>query len=353
MNTKSIHYYLIFLLLMFCVNSSRASEWSRIADFEGTWSFTIGDNMEWAKVDVDVSQWDRLIVPANWDDFYSGYNGYGWYRKTFNINWMPETGDVAVFLGQIDDVDEVFINGIKVGQSGQFLPDFETAYNVDRRYILPKGILRKSGNVIAVRVYDTSGPGGILGSRKIGIYFDEDFSLLSQNLAGSWKFSTHRDGDVYDINFDDSQWGSLNVPGRWDDQGYANYDGVAWYRTRFTVNSQLMSENELYLVLGKIDDYDKVYLNGDLIARTEYLDKYTRFTKYNAWKLYRVYPIPKSKLKKENVLLVEVRDEQLSGGIYEGPIGIMTKRNAEVILERDSEIFWDNPIHYFLRYLDF
>lgn len=353
MKTRLLFSVVALIILLLTASQTKASDWSRLADFEGTWHFTLGDNMEWSKPDADVSSWDRIYVPANWDDYYNGYNGYGWYRKTFDVNWMPSQGDLSVFLGQIDDVDEVFINGVKVGQSGKFLPDFETAYSYDRRYILPKGLLKKTGNVIAIRVYDTGGPGGILGTRKIGIYFDEDYSLLAQDLSGMWKFSIHRDGDVYDPNFDDSKWRSIKVPQRWDDQGYADFDGTAWYRTRFTLDTKLNSEDDLYLVLGKIDDMDKVYLNGEQFARTEFLENYSRYNKGNSYRLYRVYKLPKSKLKKENVLVVEVRDEQLSGGIYEGPVGIMTRRNAEVILDREEDEFWVNPIQYFLRHIDF
>ena len=332
---------------------TNAADWSRLADLKGTWYFTIGDNMEWSKANVDVSNWDRIYVPENWDQYYKDYNGYGWYRRSFDVNWIPDDGDVAVFLGRIDDVDEIFINGQKVGQSGQFMPDYHTAYNFERRYILPKGLLKKTDNVIAVRVYDGGGPGGILGGKNIGIYFDEDYHLLSQDLGGMWKFSIHRDGDVYAADFDDSDWKSIRVPERWDDQGYANFDGTAWYRTKFTVDDKLQSRDDLYLVLGKIDDYDKVYLNGEQFARTEYLDSYSRYSRGNAYKLYRVYKLPKSKLKKENVLVVEVRDDQIDGGIYEGPVGIMTERNADVILEREKDEIWENPIRYILRYFEF
>nr|MDA3930008.1 beta galactosidase jelly roll domain-containing protein [Prolixibacteraceae bacterium] len=331
MKTKIILIAIIAFLMLHC--SSEASNWSRISDLEGWWHFTVGDDENWAKQNVDVTDWDKIIAPRNWDDYYSSYNGYGWYRKTFDINWMPEEGEVALFLGYVDDVDEVFINGVKVGQTGSFLPNFKTAYGDERKYYLPIDLLKKEDNVIAVRVYDAGGPGGILRGNKIGIYHDNDYSLLSVDMSGSWKFSIHRERGFYDVDFDDSAWNRINVPGTWESQGYPGHDGYAYYRTEFTIPKKLENES-LYLVLGKIDDFDKVYLNGEAFARTEYLDKYSRYRKYNSWQLYRVYPIPANKFKNINVIAVEVKDEQLGGGIYEGPIGIMTKRDAEVILER-------------------
>lgn len=346
MKTKAI--FLIACLLILNAFAVKAANWSRLVDLEGNWSFTIGDNPNWSKENVDVSDWDRLYVPANWDEYYKNYNGFGWYRKSFDMRWMPEEGQIALFLGRIDDVDEVFINGVKVGQTGSFFPNFETAYNIERMYYLPKDLLRKTGNVIAVRVLDDAGPGGILSGNRIGIYHDNDNALLSLDLSGSWKFSIFREKNVYETDFDDSDWKTINVPGYWENQGYPNYDGYAWYRKEFTMPDKLKGET-LYLVLGRIDDMDKVYLNGEPFARTEYLDDYSKYRKSNSWRLYRVYRIPESRLKTKNVIVVEVRDDQQGGGIYEGPIGIMTARNAEVIMERNDDEFWSNPVDFFFR----
>lgn len=341
------------LALMLITNKVEAADWSRIADFEGLWYFSVGDNMNWSKPDADVSKWDQLLVPDNWDDYYNGYNGYGWYRNTFDIRWLPEKGDIVLFLGQIDDVDEVFVNGVKVGQTGQFPPKFSTAWNQERRYRIPRELLKSANNVVAVRVYDTGGPGGILNGDRIGIFYDDDINLLAQDLSGKWKFSIHRESGMLDVNFNDSKWKTISVPGRWEDQGFPDYDGVAWYRTTFKVDEKVKSD-DLYLVLGRIDDMDKVYLNGEQFARTEYLDQYSRFNKGNSYRLYRVYRLPLSKLKKENVLVVEVLDEQQGGGIYEGPIGIVNQKNAQLLLNRsETDYYWGNPFQYFFRIFDF
>ena len=343
----------LFLVLMLISIKVKAADWSRIADLGGFWSFSVGDDMNWSKHDVDVSKWDRLFVPDNWDNHYNGYNGFGWYRKTFDVRWLPEKGDIVLFLGQIDDVDEVFVNGVKVGQTGQFPPEFSTAWNQERRYLISRELLKSSNNVIAVRVYDTAGPGGILNGTRIGIFYDDDINLLLQDLSGKWKFSIDREKGMLEANFNDSQWKNITVPGRWEDQGFPDYDGVAWYRTTFKMDEKIKSD-DLYLVLGKIDDMDKVYFNGEQFARTEYLDQYSRFNKGNAWRLYRVYRLPLSKLKKENVLVLEVLDEQMGGGIYEGPIGIVNKKNAQILLSRNETDFnWSNPLQYFFNLFDF
>ena len=72
------------------------------------------------------------------------------------------------------------------------------------------------------------------------------------SLNGTWKFRTDPDGmgDVspdivrntigataqeckfFDAEFDDRHWGEITVPACWQAEGH-QYNGVAWYRTRF------------------------------------------------------------------------------------------------------------------------
>ncbi len=342
-------FVILFILSSFFAANASASNWVRISPLDGLWQFSVGDNMEWANPSTNVSTWDRISVPGKWENHYDGYNGFAWYRRNFNVSWVPEEGEIQLFLGRIDDVDEVFINGVKVGQTGSFFPDFETAHNIDRRYRVPEGLLKPGNNVIAVRVYDVGGQGGIVSGNRIGIYYNSDVELLSLDLSGAWKFSIVRERGLFENSFDDSHWDEIHVPGTWENQGYPDHDGYAWYRTRFEVPDNLKSQT-IYLVLGKIDDYDKVYLNGEVIGRTEHLDDFTRYRRDLAWQLYRVYKIPVALLQRENVLVVEVRDEQLDGGIYEGPIGLMTPQNAKIILDRNRPEFWADPIRYIMRY---
>lgn len=71
-------------------------------------------------------------------------------------------------MGKIDDIDQVYINGTLVGSTGNFPSRPETEvntgqeYDAFRGYYIPEGLLKKNQkNVIAVRVLDTGGAGGI------------------------------------------------------------------------------------------------------------------------------------------------------------------------------------------------
>ena len=99
-----------------------------------------------------------------------------------------------------------------------------------------------------------------------------------------------------------------------------------------------MSESEeMVLILGKIDDTDEVYLNGELIGKTgEHKTK--RDSKYDSYhKIVRKYPFSSSLLRESNQLSVRVHDSRGFGGIYSGPVGIMTETSHNMFKEQLEE----------------
>jgi len=104
---------------------------------------------------------------------------------------------------------------------------------------------------------------------------------------------------------------------------------LAWYKRTFVIDSKIIDRDEdLVLLLGKIDDFDKTYLNGKLIGRT---NDGQPFGQSDSYERLRVYPIPLNLLKKKapNTIEVLVEDMGNIGGIYEGPVGITTRTAYE------------------------
>jgi hypothetical protein len=321
-----IFWGLLFTLLMGyskCVQAE--DDWERILNLRGDWNFSIGDSKKWSDPKYIDQGWEEIEVPSNWEDEgFNGYNGYAWYRKTFdgtdleNKNW-----NYNLFLGEIDDVDEVYLNGHKIGFSGSFPPNYRTAYSTFRNYSIPLEYLNFNGkNLIAVRVYDSEGSGGIV-SGDIGIFTNENERDLTVNLRGIWDFTIeervfgHSDGKEFLANEKkvppaDAKWSKISVPSEWEHQGYNNFNGTAWYRKQFTIPKNLEGE-DLVLMLGKIDDFDHAYINGTWIGSSNWHDK------------LRVYMVSADLFNagSPNILWVYVDDIDQRGGIYEGPIGIM------------------------------
>ncbi|PWD98044.1 beta galactosidase jelly roll domain-containing protein [Marinilabilia rubra] len=349
---------LIILTALFFlqVTNVAASDIESIVRLTGYWKFNIGDDMAWAEKDFDDSQWDRLYAPGSWEDQgYVGYNGYAWYRNRVEIPAGRYTDQLTLNLGRIDDVNEVYFNGTLVGQTGMFPPNFQTAYNVPVTYSIPKYLINENGeNTIAVRVYDEGREGGLLGD-DMALGYDRDIRMLSQNLAGNWKIEfSNFDSKCRMPGFDDSEWKEVYVPATWESQGYNHYDGQAVYRKEFRLKRDLITKR-LYLVLGKIDDEDSVYLNGKLIGKTK--DMYnTRFANRftGDWQIRRAYEVPEGLLNVNgtNTLAVVVYDHRGEGGIYEGPVGFMTQDAYAYYLDKYEapELF---PGYHFLRSLFF
>ncbi|HET7296557.1 MAG TPA: hypothetical protein VFI66_05405, partial [Gemmatimonadales bacterium] len=129
----------------------------------GPWRFRTGDDPAYASRELDAATWETMPVGRRWEDVgHQGYAGIAWYRTRFDLPVRSGPGavppDAALELGKIADADETFVNGVRVGQTG----DIGTGRGdpqAYRRYAVASGVLNWGGeNVLAVRVL---GGGGI------------------------------------------------------------------------------------------------------------------------------------------------------------------------------------------------
>jgi sialate O-acetylesterase len=316
-------------------------------DLEGNWRFSIGDDAEWSLPDFSDNNWEKIRVPGMWEDQgFHGYNGFAWYRKTFEIKKELFGKNFILNAGFIDDVDQTFINGKLIGMSGGFPPQYVTAYDAYREYYIPKEILIEGKNTIAIRVYDSQLGGGIIGG-DVGLSPVESdpshiaYLDLDINLRGSWKINIGDIGEWKDSEYDDTKWTEIFVPAFWETQGYKNYDGFAWYRLKFTLPEKLANQ-EMVLMLGMIDDIDQTYINGKLVGSTgdwnfDYVP--TNFNRNYEWEKIRSYYIPANVLLpgRENTIAVRVFDGYIDGGIYKGPIGLITQEKYRDFQDKQND----------------
>src|SRR5690625_624526 len=87
---------------------------------------------------------------------YDGMDGVAWYRTSFNLTEQEASFDLRLHLAMIDDADITYVNGHEVGRGME--------YNRARIYDVPSSALVPGSNVLAVRVTDFQGGGGIYGS---------------------------------------------------------------------------------------------------------------------------------------------------------------------------------------------
>jgi hypothetical protein len=312
------HLKFIIVILFFTVSftNAGANNFYKELNLEGNWKFKIGDNQDWSKTNFDDSNWGKIYVPSTWEEEgYQGYDGFAWYRRTVEIPSSLSKRTLILELGYIDDVDEVFFNGVKIGQTGSFPPYYSTAYNARRLYEVPLNVVNYDKlNTIAIRVYDSQLGGGVVsGDIRMGV---SDIAIVPDiNLNGNWNFNIGKE-----VN--ESKMKNIIVPGNWENQGFYNYDGYAVYSKTFNVPSNLVNDRMVFLA-GRIDDYDQLYINGKLVGQTGDYEKREYSDRSNE---FRNYFIPAGVLKSgENNVEIKIYDRQGEGGIMEGTIGIISQ----------------------------
>jgi len=128
----------------------------------GEWRFRLGDDPSWKDPSLDDSGWKTVRVPSTWDAHGdAAVNAYGWYRRKLRIPAGLARKGFVLPLGKLDDVDEAFLNGVRIGGLGSFPPNYRTAWSQIRLYRVSPGLARGDGSdVLAVRVYNGGGQGG-------------------------------------------------------------------------------------------------------------------------------------------------------------------------------------------------
>lgn len=135
--------------------------------------------------DHNDAEWLDMKVPALWEGTgLPGFDGVVWFRKKVMLS--PAAGqDFILDIGMVDDYDEVYFNGYKVGSTD--------GYNISRRYTVPASLVKDGENLLAIRVMDYGGGGG-LNSTNIAVYQANGSNKVVLN--GEWKFRVGFDFDV-------------------------------------------------------------------------------------------------------------------------------------------------------------
>ena len=240
----------------------------------GEWKFNKGDDIRWKDPAWNDVSWQTVKLPAPWEE-HSNYTEdyvFGWFRREVSIPADLQGKDIFINVGKIDDADETFFNGVKVGGLGQFPPKYVTAWDINRRYKVPHELIHYGGrNSIAIRVFDGVGPGGIYddGTRVI----EGQFESSSPGGSGA---------------------------------GYINA-GTGWYRKEFRLADSLQGKR---LVV----EFDGVYMDSDVWLNGVHLGN--RPYGYSSFQ-YELTPHLKAGGER-NVLAVRARVQQPCSRWYSG-----------------------------------
>lgn len=189
-------------------------------------SSTVNDEVIWAAKNLDDSNWIPINVPGLWESQgFDGFDGFGWYRTTFELTEEQANNSITLHLGMVDDSDYVWLNGIKVGETIE-------QYDTQRIYLIDSKFVSPGKNTLAVKVHDTGGGGGIYGSKN-ELYIQTINNKIS--LAKVWKFKVEAysrpfmgTNQIATLLYNKMIFPLLNYP----------IKGVIWYQGEDNANSE-------------------------------------------------------------------------------------------------------------------
>ncbi|MBN2449424.1 MAG: DUF4838 domain-containing protein [Lentisphaeria bacterium] len=177
-----------------------------------------------------------------------------------------------------------------------------------------------------------------LGDWTVGlhhIYWREERSKTHQRLYGGglaeslthprelarlihWRFQTDPEAKGEALGwqrpeFDDSGWAAATSLTFWEQQGWKDYDGVAWYRCRLPVAREWAARRRLVLHFGAVDESFRLYIDGRLVHES----LFDPAADPDLWKKPRTVDVTDFlKPGAAAVLAVRVHDSAGAGGLW-------------------------------------
>ena len=116
--------------------------------------------------EYDISRWRAVEIGKWWEYFIGLYDGIGWYRLEFKTPAAPrEYNAVELSFGAVDEVAWVWLNGVYIGQHDIGKSGWNVPFSLD----VTHEIKWNTKNVLVVRVFDSTGAGGIWKPIKLDI----------------------------------------------------------------------------------------------------------------------------------------------------------------------------------------
>jgi sigma-B regulation protein RsbU (phosphoserine phosphatase) len=114
------------------------------------WRMHAGDNPAWSKPDFDDSQWTKIDFDSGQMNSFGFAAGASWYRAAFQVPAGFAAQNLAIGVGPIGQVYEVYVNGVRVGGYGSWLPAPHAPFPRHMVFPIPPGLLKGPVGHIAI-----------------------------------------------------------------------------------------------------------------------------------------------------------------------------------------------------------
>ncbi len=123
----------------------------------------VGEKQGWQSVVCNDSAWRSICIGKFWEEQGEDYDGTAWYRLEFLAPKAKPGSPLYLAFGAADESATVWLNGKLVGVHD--IGDY--GWNVPFMLDVSRHIKQGARNVLAVRVFDISGGGGLWKSVKL------------------------------------------------------------------------------------------------------------------------------------------------------------------------------------------
>ncbi|MBQ6162645.1 MAG: 9-O-acetylesterase [Prevotella sp.] len=139
-----------------------------------------GNILTWTAPEYDDTAWFDVSLPGlSEEPQLVNYDGIYWLRKHFNVPARWRGKALKINLGMVDDHDQTFFNGKKIGHS--------VGVRTIRSYDVPASEVKSGKATIALRILDGGGATGVYGFKgHLSVSCGKDTLLLD----GTWKGCT-------------------------------------------------------------------------------------------------------------------------------------------------------------------
>ena len=140
--------------------------------------YDVGLREKWFAPNLDDSAWKTVTIPGGFAELgVPDTPAVAWFRKEIVLPDPLPPGRALMFLGSIERMDSVFVNGTFVGGSAWV--------ENPRVYFFRDGVLKPGRNLVAIRVFKTKPDGGFLAKPdQLHLTLGDHSSIP---LAGEWK----------------------------------------------------------------------------------------------------------------------------------------------------------------------
>lgn len=153
---------------------------------------------------TDTEDWPVATLPAYLEQTAGEVDGIIWYRKKIEVPAAWEGKNLTINLGPIDDRDVTYFNGTRVGAHEE-----SGFYQTIRTYTIPAELVKAGEAVIAVKITDNQGGGGMCGTPDQLSIHPEGDATAAISLAGEWQYALVgelKKGKLYVFDPQNKEW---------------------------------------------------------------------------------------------------------------------------------------------------